>query len=103
MPLDPWSPPFVFAIASFATWRLSHLIAREDGPFGLIVRLRLRLGDGVLGRAMDCPHCLSLWLAMPFALLLADRPLSWIAAWLAIAGAASLLQHLIDRPDSGEH
>jgi hypothetical protein len=95
--MDDWSPWFRLTIAVLATWRVAHLVAREDGPFDVIVRLRLRAGAGVVGRLMDCPYCLSLWVAAPFAFLLARTPLAWGAAWLAISGAASLLERFAQR------
>ena len=95
-----WSPWFRLAIAVLATWRVSHLVAREDGPFDAIVRLRLRAGAGFAGRLMDCPYCLSLWIAVPFAFLLARTPLAWAMAWLAISGGASLLERIAER-DAG--
>jgi uncharacterized protein DUF1360 len=89
-----WSPWFRLTLSVLATWRVSHLIAHEDGPFDAIVRLRARAGNGMLGRLMDCPYCLSLWLAAPLALLLARTPGGWCVAWLAISGGASLLERL---------
>ena len=35
---------------------------------------------------MDCPYCLSVWIATPFAFSLARTIPSWIAVWLAISG-----------------
>jgi hypothetical protein len=93
-----WSPWFRLTLAILATWRVSHLIASEDGPFDAIVRLRERAGDGVLGKLMDCPYCLSLWIAAPLALLLADSAGAWCVAWLAISGGSSLLEKLSRSP-----
>ncbi len=93
-----WSPWLRLLLAILATWRLTHLIAHEDGPFDLIVRLRVRAGTRWLGTLMDCPYCLSLWLAMPFALLLADTVLAWLIAWLAISAGAVLLEKSLHRP-----
>lgn len=87
-----WSPWFRLTLSVLATWRVAHLIAHEDGPFDVIVRLRQRAGDGVLGKLMDCPYCLSLWIAAPLALLLAGSPGAWCVAWLGISGGASLLE-----------
>jgi len=81
-----------FVLVSLAVWRVTHLIAEEDGPGDVVVRLRTRLGDGVAGRAMDCFFCLSLWIAAPFAVLLAGDVLTWGLMWLALSGAACLLQ-----------
>ena len=90
-----WSPWFLFTLCVLATWRVAHLIAREDGPFDVVLRLRARAGDGMLGRLMDCPYCLSIWIAAPAALLLARHFLEWCLAWLAISGGASLLEKLV--------
>lgn len=92
-----WSEPFRFTLAVLATWRVAHLVAREDGPFDLIVRLRARAGDSVLGHLMDCPHCVGLWVALPAAWWLASTPLERLVAWLAIAGGASLAERLVER------
>jgi hypothetical protein len=100
------SPWFLLTLCVLATWRLSHLVASEDGPFDLIVGLRARAGDGMLGKLMDCPYCLSLWIAAPAALLLTTRFLEWCVAWLAISGGSSLLEKLArsaDRPEGSEN
>jgi hypothetical protein len=92
-----WSPWFRLIVSVLATWRVAHLVSREDGPFDVIVKLRVRAGSGFAGRLMDCPYCLSLWIAMPFALILSGSVLLWIAAWLAISGGASLLEYALER------
>ncbi len=85
-------------LAVLATWRISHLLAEEDGPADLILRLRRRLGDGMLGALMDCFFCLSLWVAVPLTFLLTNDPLMWVVCWLAVSGAACLLQRLTAPP-----
>jgi hypothetical protein len=88
---------FQLVLAILGTWRIAHLVSREDGPFDAIVWLRTRAGAGSLGRLMDCPHCVGLWIAMPFAWWIAPTPGTWVAAWLGISGGASLAQRLIER------
>ena len=95
--MTDWSPWFRFLVAVLATWRLMRLVAREDGPFEFIVKLRVRAADGFVGQLMDCPYCLSLWLAAPFAFALADSAVVWVAAWRAISGGASLIENLLER------
>lgn len=87
-----------FVVAALATWRVTHLLALEDGPADVIVRLRLRLGRGLIGALMDCFKCLSLWIAAPAALFVARRPLDWLFTWLALSGAACLLERLAQEP-----
>src|SRR5262245_39155046 len=98
--MPDWSPWFRLVIAVLATWRVARLIAYEDGPFDVIVRLRGLAGSGVLGRLMDCPHCLGLWIAAPAALLLSSQLPDWCAAWLAVSGGASLVETLARRADA---
>ena len=85
------STPLRIALAVLATWRLTHLLALEDGPWDLVVHLRQRLGDSVAGRAMDCFHCLSLWIAAPLAWWITRDPVPLAITWLAISGGAGLL------------
>lgn len=94
--MDFWAR---FVLAALATWRLAHLLALEDGPFDLVVRLRLRLGEA--GRALDCIHCMSLWVAAPLALFVDPTLQSWWCIWLALSGAAGLL-HQLGRPTMPE-
>ena len=81
-----------FAIAALAVWRLTHLLVAEDGPWDAVVRLRKTLGQSELGRAMDCFYCASLWVAVPFAFLLARGLVTGVVIWLALSGAAALLE-----------
>ena len=91
---EEWNLGFRLVFTALATWRLTHLVAREDGPGHVFVRLRARLGRGFWGTLMDCFECLSVWFAAPLALWLARRPLNWFVAWLALSGAACLLERL---------
>jgi hypothetical protein len=84
--------PARFALASLATWRVTHLLADEDGPGGAVVRLRTRLGNGQLGELMDCFYCLSIWVAAPFSLTVARRRRDAPLVTLALSGAACLLE-----------
>lgn len=95
-PTDEFAVRFV--LAGLATWRVTHLLANEDGPADIIVWLRRRLGHSRAGDLMDCFNCMSLWIAAPAALLLSRAPLAWIVSWLALSGAACLLERLGGKP-----
>lgn len=86
-----------FVLCALAVWRLSHLLAYEDGPFDLVVRLRQRVGNGFFGSLMDCYYCVTVWIAIPFALLLTHDVVTGLVTWLALSGAASALYKAIDR------
>ena len=93
-------------IAALATWRVTHLLAREDGPFDAIAKLRAALGKA--GGVLDCFYCLSLWVAAPIALLVTTSLSAWILVWLALSGAACLINRvtetpLIMQPSQGDH
>jgi len=87
-----------FVLAVLATWRVTHLLASEDGPADLIVRFRASLGCGLAGSLMDCFNCLSLWIAAPAALFVSQQPLAWLFTWLALSGAACLLERVGSDP-----
>ena len=87
-----------FVLAVLATWRVTHLLASEDGPADLIVRFRRLLGQSLLGSLMDCFNCLSLWIAAPAAVFVSRRPLEWLLSWLAISGGACLLERIGREP-----
>ena len=87
-----------FALGALATWRVTHLIAEEDGPADAVVRLRVRLGTSQLGRLMDCFACTSVWVAAPVALAVARRPREGPLTWLALSGAACLLERIAEAP-----
>lgn len=87
-----------FVVAVLATWRVTHLLASEDGPADLIVRFRAHLGQGLIGKLLDCFNCLSLWIAAPAALFVSRKFLDWLLTWLAISGAACLLERLGQEP-----
>jgi len=87
-----------FVLAVLAVWRVTHLLANEDGPAGLIVGFRARLGHSLAGKLMDCFNCLSLWVAAPAALFVSRRPLDWLFTWMALSGAVCLLERVGQEP-----
>jgi hypothetical protein len=87
-----------FLMAALATWRVTHLLASEDGPADLIVRFRAILGKSFAGELMDCFNCMSLWIAAPAALLITRNPADWLLTWLALSGSACLLEGIVKEP-----
>jgi len=87
-----------FVVAVLATWRVTHLLASEDGPGDMIFRVRRLLGQSLVGKLMDCFNCLSLWVAAPLALFVSRHPIEWLVSWLAISGAVCLLERLGREP-----
>ncbi len=81
-----------FLLVALATWRITHLLAEEDGPGDLVARLRVRAGEGQLGSLMDCFNCISIWVAAPLSIAVARKQRANPLAWLALSGAACLLE-----------
>jgi len=93
-----------YGAAVLATWRISHLLAREDGPADIVARTRERLGESELGSLMDCLPCTSLWVAVPMAFYVARKPADRAVAVFALSAGACILDALIsnERASSDE-
>jgi hypothetical protein len=87
-----------FGIAVLATWRVTHLLAEEDGPGDVVVRLRARLGEHALGGLMDCFACLSFWVAAPASLYVVRSGRDFLPVTLALSAAACLLERAHPAP-----
>jgi hypothetical protein len=85
-----------FVIATFAAWRITHLLTREDGPGDVIFRARVALDSALVGRLLNCFYCVSVWVAAPLALLVCTDPIDRLLTWIALAGAACLFERLTD-------
>jgi hypothetical protein len=79
-------------VGALAVWRVVHLLQAENGPWDFVVRLRRVLGNGFWGQLLDCFHCLSLWIAAPAAWILCREWKGRVFLWLALSGAAILLE-----------
>lgn len=88
---------FEFLLGVLCVWRLTHLIAVEDGPLDAFRRLRSAAGTGFWGTLTGCFYCLSLWLAAPVAWAIADSWRMRGLAWLALSGGAILLERVTVR------
>ena len=87
-------------LSVFAVWRLTHLLGKEDGPFDIIFLMRQKAGAGFFGSLLDCFYCLSIWVALPFGLLLGTDWKEKLLLWLALSGAACLLEQATTKDDN---
>lgn len=85
-------------VGSLVTWRVTHLLAEEDGPADIIVRLRRRAGESELGELMDCFNCLSIWVAAVVSVAAAEQKREAVWMWPALSGAACLLERVTRQP-----
>jgi len=96
-----------FFVAALATWRLAHLLHSEDGPWHAIARLRHGFDKRRLG-VLGCFFCISVWPALPAALLIATGWRQILLVWPALSAAAILLERVafpatfIDIPEFSE-
>ena len=90
-------------LSVFAVWRLTHLFGKEDGPFDIIFFIRKKAGNGFFGKLMDCFYCLSIWMALPFGTWLGQTWIEKILVWLALSGAAALLEQATAKNDSNNN
>jgi hypothetical protein len=91
-----------FVVGALATWRVSHLLHAEDGPWNAVVRLRAAAGGGFLGEVMDCFYCLSLWVALPIAFMAGAGWPDRLLLWPALSGASILLERAFPERAAGQ-
>lgn len=85
-------------LAIGAVWRLTHMLQSEDGPFGVFARLQAWVARrpyrvGGINQGFNCFLCLSVWTALPFALLLSPNKY-FVIYWLALSAGAILVEQL---------
>ena len=86
---------FYYLILSIlGVWRITHLLHAEDGPWEVLFHVRKLAGTGVWGKLLDCFHCLSLWVAAPFAFFLPETTLEHMLWWPALSAGAILLERV---------
>lgn len=84
----------LYIVCAVAVWRVTHLFSKEDGPFEVIYLLRKQLGQGFFGNLLDCFYCLSIWVSIAPGIWLGKDWKEKIVYWLALSGAACLLEKL---------
>jgi hypothetical protein len=86
-----------FLLGALATWRVTHLLNAEDGPWGLMATLRRALGNGFWGQLTDCFYCLSLWVALPLACATGHGLQERLLLWPALSAGAIVIERLTKR------
>lgn len=110
-------------ILAFATWRISSLLAREDGPFDVFSRIRNFIGvvyydnenctpKNVLARGIICVWCNSIWVSAVMALFVEYHAklhiiVQYIISVLFLSTASIIIDELLlylgDRNDDSEY
>ena len=69
------------ALGVLVTWRITHLLQAEDGPWNSVARLRRFAGEGFWGGLLVCFYCLSVWVAVPLALWIGEGWRETVLLW----------------------
>jgi hypothetical protein len=91
---------FWFVVLVFAVYRLSHLIAKDDGPWRFIHGIReLVLNkygyDSWQADGIHCTLCLSIWFSIPAAFCMKpENIVIGFVYWMAIACGALIIERL---------
>lgn len=100
--------PLRLIMAMLSCYRLSRMVAWEEGPFGIFEALRGVMGAGktgedgqpgsLLGRLAICPYCWGIWIAWALSfLILYPSPLAdAFLIGFGIAGAQAYMQGTSD-------
>ena len=92
-----------FLIGSLVVWRVTHLLSKEDGPFEVMFWIRKKAGAGFFGNLLDCFYCLSIWVAIPFAIWIGNGYKQVILLSLGFSGLACVIEKFATRNKSPEH
>ena len=94
-----------FILSVLAVYRVSYMIANEDGPLDMFVFIREKAGQkNWIGRGLNCVLCISFWLsAIPAATTILivgffrSNFESFVLCWFAIAGGVLIIQKHFNR------
>lgn len=94
---------FGLVLSILAVYRISYLIAKEDGPFDMFMVIREKADPlnpplDWIGRGLRCILCVSFWLSLIPAILLFQGMGFWdfMVGWFGIAGGVLVLYKVID-------
>jgi hypothetical protein len=91
---------YELALGILVTWRVTHLLAVEAGPWEMLARMRRATGSGVLAQLFGCFYCLSLWSAAPLSVVLAHSWRHRLLLWPALSAGAILLERFASHAEA---
>ena len=91
-----------FIIISFAVWRFSHGIVKENGPLMAFAKLRAYLAStqkrsGGLFDMLSCVSCTSFWIGLGASLFVSHGIISFIGYGFAFSGLSVLFEGLFNK------
>jgi hypothetical protein len=94
--MGPW---YRLVLAVLATWRVTHLLHVEDGPWKIVATMRAVLRrNKMLRQLFDCFYCLSIWVATPIAFLVGKSSLETLLLVPALSAGAILIDRFAKDP-----
>lgn len=83
----------LFLALVFATYRMSYMVALEEGFFEVftLIRKPFEKQKTWIGRGLHCVFCLSFWFGWLFALPYLSYGLLYVAYALALSGVTVLI------------
>jgi len=93
-----WHIALRFLLSALAVYRVSFLVAREDGPWGMFRRMRASAAATAAGRLVGCVNCLTVWMSVPLALFVGTSWIERLIGWWALSGAAVLMDRATRDP-----
>ena len=98
---NPITPFLILILGSLATFRLSHLVTQERGPFAMFERIRNAMpgGRGSAKEWISCIWCFSLTASGVVCLILWAGGLQltwdyWILHWLSFSSVSLWINHI---------
>lgn len=89
-----------FILGSLTAWRISYLLTSESGPRDVFANTRRRFSTGILGGAVNCLYCMSIWVSAPLAWILGETVMEHLLLWPALSAAAIVIERTVHR-DAG--
>jgi hypothetical protein len=79
-------------VAVLGSWRITHLLHGEDGPWRLLARVRQAVSRTMIGEAFNCFLCLSIFVAAPMAIWVGEDWKGRVVLWPALSAGAILIE-----------
>lgn len=97
--------PFVFTLICLVVWRISSLLAREQGPWGVLAKFRdvvgvkydeksVAYGTNEFAKSILCVWCSSLWLGGAASFIIV-RDWTFLLWAFAISAVAIIIDHIV--------
>jgi hypothetical protein len=89
---------YLFALSALGVWRITHMVSSEAGPWDCFTRARRAVEGRWPATLLSCFYCLSVWVAIPFAITTGSGLRELILLWMALSAAAILLERATAEP-----